>query len=78
MLSAYETLTRRERELMYLIAESYTNAQIAGQLSISLRTVNSRRANIVRKLGLSTQANLVVYALRYTLSEGGSTAQQRA
>jgi DNA-binding NarL/FixJ family response regulator len=77
MPNAYETMTRRGQEVMHLIAEGYTNAQIAGRLSISLRTVKSYRANMMRKLGLPTPANLVVYALRYNLSKGGSVTEQR-
>lgn len=58
----YETLTTREREVLQLAAEGNTNAEIAGRLSISPRTVEVHRANLMRKLVLQSQADLVLYA----------------
>jgi DNA-binding NarL/FixJ family response regulator len=63
-LDVYETLTRREREVVQLAAEGHTSAEIASRLSISPRTVEAHRANLMRKLGLRTQTDLIRYALR--------------
>ena len=60
----YETLTPRERETLRLAAEGYTNAEIALRLSISPRTVEVHRANMMRKLNLRTATDLVRYALQ--------------
>jgi DNA-binding NarL/FixJ family response regulator len=64
-LDLYETLTAREREVLQLAAQSCNNADIASRLSISPRTVESYRTNVMRKLGLRTQADLIRYALRH-------------
>jgi len=63
-LDPYETLTAREREVLHLAAEGHTNAEIADRLFISRRTVETHRANLMRKLGLRTQTDLLSYALR--------------
>ena len=63
-LDPYETLTTREREVLHLVAEGHTNAEIAERLFISRRTVETHRANLMRKLGLRTQTDLIRYALR--------------
>ena len=63
-LDRYETLTDREREVLHLAAEGLTNAKVAARLSISTRTAESHRNNMMRKLGLRTQTDLVLYALR--------------
>jgi two-component system, NarL family, response regulator NreC len=63
-LDPYDTLTGREREVLQLVAEGQTSAQIATRLFISPRTVETHRANLMRKLGLSTQVDLVRYALK--------------
>jgi two-component system response regulator NreC len=60
----YETLTAREREVLHLVAEGHTNAEIADRLFISRRTVETHRANLMRKLSLRTQTDLISYALR--------------
>jgi two-component system, NarL family, response regulator NreC len=60
----YETLTTREREVLQLAAQGLTNHGIAAALSISPRTVEIHRANMMHKLGLRHQADLVRYALR--------------
>ena len=61
-VSAEDPLTDREREVLRLIALGHTNAEIAEILHVSLRTVESHRANIHQKLGLETRAELVRYA----------------
>jgi two-component system response regulator NreC len=63
-LDPYETLTAREREVLYLVAEGHTNTEIADRLFISRRTVETHRAKLMRKLGLRTQTDLISYALR--------------
>ena len=63
-LDKYETLTTREREVMQLTAEGHTNAEIASRLNISPRTAETHRANLMRKLGLNSQTDLIRYALR--------------
>ena len=62
-------LTNRERGVVQLIAEGYTNKQIANLLNISLKTVETHRAAIMRKLNLSSSAALVRYAVRNRIVE---------
>jgi DNA-binding NarL/FixJ family response regulator len=62
-------LTHRERGVVQLIAEGYTNKQIAGLLEISLKNVETHRAAIMRKLNLSSSAALVRYAIRNRIVE---------
>ncbi|MBV8956898.1 MAG: response regulator transcription factor [Solirubrobacterales bacterium] len=57
------SLSPRELEVLRLIALGYTSAEIATQLRLSRRTIDSHRARIHRKLGLTTRAQLVRYAL---------------
>ena len=59
----YDSLTAREREMLNLVAEGYTNTQIATRLSISSRTVEGHRANLMRKLNLKNHTELIRYAL---------------
>ncbi len=63
-LDRYETLTDREREVLHLAADGLTNAEVAARLSISPRTAEGHRSNMMRKLGLSNQTELVRYAIR--------------
>lgn len=60
----YETLTPREREVLHLAASGLTNAEVGTSLFISPRTVETHRANLMRKLNLHTQTALIRYALR--------------
>jgi two-component system, NarL family, response regulator NreC len=70
-----DDLSEREVEVLRLIALGHTNAEIAGQLYLSVRTVESHRAHIQQKLRLSTRAELVRYALdRGLLESSGETA----
>ena len=62
-------LSEREIEVLRLIALGHTNSEIAQQLFLSVRTVESHRAHIQQKLGLSTRAELVKYALDNKLLE---------
>jgi len=61
----YETLTPREREVLHLVAEGHTNAEVAERLSISPRTVETHRANMMHKLGLHTPTDLIRYAMQH-------------
>jgi two-component system, NarL family, response regulator NreC len=67
-----DDLTEREVEVLRLIALGHTNAEIASQLFLSVRTVESHRAHIQQKLRLSTRAELVRYALEQGLLETSS------
>lgn len=63
-LDPYEKLTNREREVLHLAAEGHSSAEIAERLSISSRTVETHRANMMRKLDLHSQTDLIRYALK--------------
>jgi DNA-binding NarL/FixJ family response regulator len=63
-LDPYDTLTTREREVLHLAAQSCTNAEIAERLYISRRTVEVHRANVMRKLGLRSQPQIIRYAIK--------------
>ena len=63
-LDSYETLTTREREVLHLVAQGDTTPAIAERLRLSPRTVETHRTNLMRKLGLRTQSDLVRYALQ--------------
>ncbi len=67
--AAIKLLTRREIEVLRLIAQGYTNRQIAETLCLSVRTVESHRANVMGKLGLSSRVELVQYAMEHNLLE---------
>jgi two-component system response regulator NreC len=60
----YQTLTTREREVLQLAAEGRTNAQISERLFISPRTIETHRANLMRKLGLQNHGELIRYAVK--------------
>ena len=60
----YETLTRREREVLQLIAEGYSIHDIGHHLVISEKTARVHRKNLMQKLDLHTIADLTLYALR--------------
>jgi two-component system response regulator NreC len=62
-------LSERELEVLRLIALGHTNGEIAEQLYLSVRTVETHRARIQQKLGSSTRAELVRYALDHDLIE---------
>ena len=65
---AYESLTCRQREVLKLVGEGYTSAQIAAQLEISPRTVDTHRRHALRKLGLGGQMALLRYAVIRSLT----------
>jgi DNA-binding NarL/FixJ family response regulator len=57
-------LTAREREIVQLLAEGKSNKEVAAALSISVKTVETHRTNIMRKLNLHSLSDLVRYAIR--------------
>jgi two-component system, NarL family, response regulator NreC len=61
--AALEPLSERERDILQLLALGYTNQEIGRKRFISVRTVDTHRAHIMRKLGLETRAELVLFAL---------------
>jgi two-component system, NarL family, response regulator NreC len=64
---APDMLSAREVEVLRLIAQGHTNSEIASQLYLSVRTVESHRAHIQRKTGRMTRADLVAYAHEHSL-----------
>ena len=64
-------LSEREDEVLRLLALGHTNQEIAEQLFISVRTAETHRAHIMRKLQLGSRAQLVRYALAHQLLEPG-------
>ena len=60
--AAQPPLTPREKDILRLLAEGYSNKEIAERLVISLSTVHSHRANLMQKLNLSSYHDLVQYA----------------
>ena len=63
-LDPYDTLTTREREVLYLAARGLSNAETAEKLFVSPRTVETHRANLMRKLNFRSHTDLIRYALR--------------
>ncbi len=64
-----EALTPRETEVLKLLVQGYTNRQIGEELSISVRTAESHRANLSEKLGLHSRVELVRYTREHGLIE---------
>lgn len=65
--SSFDTLTNREREILKLVAEGNTNKEIADLLTISPKTVDNHRSNIMRKLELHNVVELTRYARQHGL-----------
>ncbi len=63
----WENITRREREVLKLIAEGYTSKQMGEMLNISVKTVEKHRSNIMKKLKLHKTSELIDYAVRHGL-----------
>lgn len=63
----HETLTGRERDVLRMIGSGRQIKQVSAELGISISSVNTYRARIFRKMGLSTNAALIRYALKYGL-----------
>jgi DNA-binding NarL/FixJ family response regulator len=66
-VAALDPLSARERDILHLLALGYTNQEIAAKLFISVRTVDTHRAHVMRKLELGTRAELVLFALAHGL-----------
>jgi DNA-binding NarL/FixJ family response regulator len=66
--TSIEQLTTREREVMKLIAEGYRNKDIAEYLSISLKTVEKHRSNMMKKLDLHSASGITSYAIKNGLA----------
>ena len=66
-----DPLSEREHEILRLLALGHTNQEIAGELYLSVRTVETHRAHIMQKLRITTRAELVRYALDQGMLEGG-------
>jgi len=60
----WDNLTERQREVLRLLAQGYTNQQVAEQLCVSVKTIETHRAHILEKLNLKSRADLIHYALR--------------
>ena len=65
-----EPLTTREQEILLKLAQGLSNKQVALDLDISVRTVETHRKNIKRKLGIATTAGLTRYALEHGVLQG--------
>ena len=61
------TLTSREQSVVKLIAEGHSNKAVGSVMGLSIKTVETHRATAMRKLGLSSTADLVRYAIRMKL-----------
>ena len=64
-------LTAREREVLHLLAEGKTHTEIGERLSISPRTAETHRTNLMRKLGLHTHVDLIKFALKRGIISNG-------
>ena len=60
----YEQLSLRERQVFHLMAEGLSNTDVGVHLYVSTRTAETHRASVMRKLGLKSQTDVVLYALR--------------
>ena len=58
-----DTLTEREEEVLRLVAQGFINKEIAAKLSVSVKTVEAHKSNLMQKLGLHSRAEIVRYAL---------------
>jgi DNA-binding NarL/FixJ family response regulator len=67
--SVFHLLTDRERQIVQMLAEGKSNKEVASLLSISVKTVETHRATVMRKLGINSIVELVRYAIRNQLVE---------
>ncbi|MBL6982377.1 MAG: response regulator transcription factor [Anaerolineales bacterium] len=63
--SPYNILTPREKQVLHMVTEGLPNQQIATRLGISIRTIEAHRANLLRKLGVQSTAELVRFAIEW-------------
>ena len=78
--SSHSVLTSREREVVQLLAEGKSTKEVACHLNLSVKTAETHRSNIMRKLGLHSVSELVLYAVRNSIVQvaGGSLAPSPA
>ena len=62
-----EILSKREQEILKLICKEYSNSEIAGQLFLSVSTVETHRKNLISKLGVNNTVGLVKFALKHKI-----------
>jgi DNA-binding NarL/FixJ family response regulator len=62
--TTFDTLTSKEKEVLKLIGEGHSNKEIAGLLSRSVKTIETHRSNIMRKLSIHKLADLIRYAIK--------------
>ena len=72
--TALEGLSRRERQILQLIAEAFSSPEIAKKLQLRVRTVETYRQNMMNKLGLHSVAALTAFAIRHGLCRPDSRA----
>ncbi|MBT6836179.1 MAG: response regulator transcription factor, partial [Bacteroidetes bacterium] len=68
-LPDYESLSKREKEVLKLVIEGLSNTEVAAKLFVSLRTVETHKSNILQKLQLKNTVELVKFALKHNLLE---------
>ena len=73
-----DSLTPREREIIQLIAESFSNKEIAGKLGMSTRTADTHRTNIMRKLNLHDVVALTRWAIANGLVDPIASGSENA
>ncbi len=66
--SPLESLSRREREVLHLTVEGYSSTQMALQLSLSPKTVDTYRSRLMQKLGVSNRSTLIRYAIQHAMA----------
>jgi DNA-binding NarL/FixJ family response regulator len=64
-----DQISTRKREILQLLAEGYSNKEVAETLNLSLNTVETHRFNVMRKLGVYNIVDLVLYAIRNHIIE---------
>lgn len=69
--SSWDTLTHREREVIKLVAEGYKNKEIAAYLSLSEKTIEKHRSNLMKKLDLHSASQLTAYAIKNGIVQSG-------
>jgi DNA-binding NarL/FixJ family response regulator len=63
----YDLLTHREREVLKLLADGFSSKDLAARLTLSVKTIDAHKYNLMRKLGIHNRAGLVKYAIRKKL-----------
>jgi DNA-binding NarL/FixJ family response regulator len=76
--SAWETVTHRERQVLKLVAEGRANKSIADYLSLSVKTVEKHRSNLMKKLNLHNASTLTAFAIAKGLMNNDASAPSQA